>query len=71
MAWKNFKLSSTTGAQLNVHADFPRKPHAVVQINHGLAEYGARYEEFAEFLRSRNYAAVVHDHRGHGQTTGP
>jgi alpha-beta hydrolase superfamily lysophospholipase len=71
MSWKNFTLSSPTGAQLNVHANFPREARAVVQINHGVAEHGARYRTFAEFLRNRDYAAVVHDHRGHGHTTAP
>lgn len=43
----------------------------VVQINHGLAEHGGRYEPFARYLASRGYHSFVHDTRGHGQTTAP
>jgi alpha-beta hydrolase superfamily lysophospholipase len=65
-------LASPTGATLRVYTLAPRaKPRAVVHINHGLAEHAARYERFAEVLAQRGYAAVAHDHRGHGATTAP
>lgn len=38
----------------------------VVQIAHGVAEYGKRYEKFAEFLCDNGYAVVANDHLGHG-----
>ncbi|URM52982.1 alpha/beta fold hydrolase [Mycoplasma sp. SG1] len=41
---------------------------AVVQIVHGCAEYALRYDDFAKFLVSKNYAVVAEDHRGHGKT---
>jgi alpha-beta hydrolase superfamily lysophospholipase len=41
----------------------------IVHINHGLAEHAARYAPFANFLSSRGYHVVAHDHRGHGATT--
>jgi alpha-beta hydrolase superfamily lysophospholipase len=65
-------LASPTGAKLNLyvrHADTPAR--AVVQINHGLAEHGARYARFADFLAARCCHVYAHDHRGHGATTAP
>lgn len=65
-------VASPTGAALNVYmreADSPA--HAIVQINHGLAEHAARYARFADFLAARGYITYAHDHRGHGYTKAP
>ncbi len=40
----------------------------VVQIAHGVAEYGARYEPFARFLCANSFVVVANDHLGHGQS---
>lgn len=65
-------LISKTGSSLCVRLMAPSgAPRAVVQINHGMAEHCARYERFARFLASRGYAAIAHDHRGHGHTSAP
>ena len=40
----------------------------VVQIAHGVAEYGARYEPFAKFLCANGFVVVANDHLGHGQS---
>lgn len=65
-------IDSPTGARLATHEAVPEgEIHGVVQINHGLAEHGARYAPFLEFLAANGWAAIVHDHRGHGQTTAP
>jgi len=40
----------------------------VVQIAHGMAEHGARYERFAKFLNGAGYAVYANDHRGHGKS---
>lgn len=62
-------IASPTGASLNAYLKSPAgTPKAVLQINHGLAEHAARYERFADFLSGRGYAAIAHDHRGHGFT---
>lgn len=41
----------------------------VVQMAHGMAEHSARYERFAQALTDAGYAAWMHDHRGHGETS--
>lgn len=41
---------------------------AVVQGCHGMAEYGERYEEFAESLCGAGYAFAMNDHIGHGRS---
>jgi len=38
----------------------------VIQVLHGLGEYGDRYARFAAAATDRGYAVCVHDHRGHG-----
>ncbi|MCM2580406.1 alpha/beta fold hydrolase [Streptomyces meridianus] len=43
-------------------------PRAVVQIAHGAAEHGLRYDRFAQYLAGHGYAVVASDHRGHGAT---
>ena len=42
------------------------EPRAVVQIVHGMIEHIRRYDEFAEFLVSKGFLVVGHDHLGHG-----
>ncbi|TDT72266.1 alpha-beta hydrolase superfamily lysophospholipase [Hypnocyclicus thermotrophus] len=45
-----------------------RKPKAIVQIIHGMAEHAKRYDEFAKFLNENGYSVYATDHRGHGET---
>jgi alpha-beta hydrolase superfamily lysophospholipase len=42
------------------------KARAVVQVIHGMAEHGARYERFGRALADRGIAVYVHDLPGHG-----
>ena len=44
------------------------QPVAVLQIVHGMVEYIERYEEFAEYLNSKGFVVVGHDHLGHGDS---
>ena len=43
-------------------------PKAVVQILHGIADFAARYDEFAEYLTKQGYLVVAEDHMGHGES---
>lgn len=45
-----------------------REIAGVVQIAHGVAEYGARYAPFARFLCAHGFAVVANDHLGHGKS---
>ena len=48
-----------------------RRILGVVQIAHGVAEYGARYAPFARFLCGHGFVVVANDHLGHGQSLIP
>lgn len=41
---------------------------AIIQIAHGMAEHGERYEDFAAYLCSKGFAVLVNDHVGHGKS---
>lgn len=41
---------------------------AVVQLVHGMAEHGERYEEMAGYLCEQGYAFIINDHAGHGRS---
>lgn len=45
-----------------------KKPKAILQIAHGMIEHAIRYDEFAEFLSSKDVFVYANDHRGHGYT---
>ena len=64
------KLTSPSGAELAVYECAAQGvARGIVHINHGLAEHAARYAPFANYLSSRGYHVVAHDHRGHSATT--
>lgn len=66
---KTLQLHSNTGANLHIRRSKPKgKVKAVVQVNHGLTEHSGRYEHFMQHLSANGYAAIAHDHRGHGLT---
>ncbi len=48
------------------------KPKGIVQIIHGMSEYGSRYAPFAEVLAEAGFLVGADDHLGHGESvTGP
>ncbi|WP_432140652.1 alpha/beta fold hydrolase [Streptomyces sp. bgisy084] len=58
------------GARIATYTWLPESghPRALVQIAHGAAEHGRRYDRFARFLAGHGYAVIASDHRGHGAT---
>ncbi len=46
------------------------RPVCILQIIHGMAEYIARYEEFACFMAKKGILVVGEDHLGHGKSVG-
>jgi alpha-beta hydrolase superfamily lysophospholipase len=65
-------LASPTGAEINFYTKSAVAPaRGVIQINHGLAEHGARYGRFADAMAAHGFHVYAHDHRGHGSTRAP
>lgn len=46
------------------------QPKAVLQIVHGVAEYAARYDDFADEMTKNGFLVVAEDHMGHGESIG-
>lgn len=68
-----FTVAASDQLKLHVYEWLPDKQadiKAMVLIAHGMAEHGARYAPFAEFLTQKGYAVFANDHRGHGKTAG-
>ncbi|MBR2895189.1 MAG: lysophospholipase [Oscillospiraceae bacterium] len=63
-----FFTSSDGSTLIHVNQWTPlnRRILGVVQIAHGVAEYGARYAPFAEYLCKHGFVVVANDHLGHG-----
>lgn len=71
MESSTFTYKDQDGVEIFVYKWSPGSPpRGAVQIAHGLAEHGARYAEFAEFLTGAGYVCYADDHRGHGKTAG-
>ncbi|RHH68166.1 MULTISPECIES: alpha/beta fold hydrolase [Vagococcus] len=68
---KTFVIESLDGnTDLNGIVWHPstKKPKAILQIVHGMAEYIERYAPLAEYLASHNILVIGHDHLGHGES---
>jgi alpha-beta hydrolase superfamily lysophospholipase len=64
-----FKVAGSDGLPVHVYGWIPDgEVKAVLQIAHGMAEHGYRYERLAEFLNKTGYAVYANDHRGHGKS---
>jgi len=62
------KFKCEDGKVLFIRRWIAEEERAVVLLAHGMAEHGARYNEFAEFLNSQGLTVYAPDHRGHGKT---
>ncbi len=45
--------------------DKVENPKGLIQVIHGMAEYGERYEELAKHLNEKGYIVIASDHFGH------
>ena len=64
---QEFHYTGKTGGQIHGCRWITEgQPRAVVQIIHGIAEYGARYDHFARYLNDLGILVTVQDHMGHG-----
>lgn len=71
MNYENFHFTDPAGLDIQCYRwTCKNKPHAILQIVHGMAEHAARYDDFASFLSNNNIAVYAHDQRGHGLTAG-
>lgn len=43
-------------------------PKGILQVVHGMVEHKNRYYPFMEWMASKGYVCVAHDHRGHGSS---
>jgi alpha-beta hydrolase superfamily lysophospholipase len=64
----DFTFQTVDRANLHVSGWVVENPKAIVQILHGMAEYGSRYARLAQALTGAGYGVYAHDHRGHGQS---
>jgi alpha-beta hydrolase superfamily lysophospholipase len=73
MKTSEYKIKMADGIDIQVYEWLPDNTEtikAVIHIAHGMAEHAARYNDFASFLVSHQYAVFANDHRGHGKTAG-
>ncbi|MDG4861413.1 alpha/beta hydrolase [Streptomyces sp. T-3] len=70
MTYTTGTTQARDGAQIVTYTWLPEtgRPRAQVQIAHGAAEHGLRYDRFAHHLTAHGYAVIASDHRGHGAT---
>ncbi|MDO5018581.1 MAG: alpha/beta fold hydrolase [Lagierella massiliensis] len=66
--YKNYKVESSCGIDLDVNYYEERGDKGLIQILHGMQEHKERYDEFAKYLVERGYRVVIHDHLGHGKS---
>lgn len=71
MSKHEFTIATPDGVSLVCYKHKPEtEVKAVLVIVHGMAEHAQRYDSFAEYLVSENYAVYAYDQRGHGKTAG-
>ena len=63
-------LTSFDGTILNYYFAVPQTPKAAVVIVHGMAEFFAKYHEYAWYLYQAGYSVFFMEQRGHGYSEG-
>ncbi len=64
----NYYFESFDGKKIYIHEWVVDNPIGVVQIVHGMAEHGGRYDLLAKHLNQQGYLVFANDHRAHGKT---
>ncbi|HIP32614.1 MAG TPA: alpha/beta fold hydrolase [Crocinitomicaceae bacterium] len=70
MSFELTTISAQDGTNLAIYHWSCNQPKAIVQIIHGMSEYGQRYDHFATELANHNFLVYASDLRGHGKTAG-
>lgn len=70
IAMKEFTLKASAD-DLLLHVALAECPEGVeakgiLQVVHGMCEHKERYYDFMEWVASKGYVCIIHDHRGHG-----
>ena len=69
---KNDITFLSSNKKTNIHAIICQPKNGqftrIIQIIHGLCEYIERYLPFIEYLATKGFIVVGHDHLGHGQS---
>ena len=70
MNYREFDFKSyTDGLKIAAYKFMPdRRPVAIIQISHDMAEKALRYSSVAESFVSRGFGVYINDHRGHGKS---
>ncbi|MGB5824520.1 MAG: alpha/beta hydrolase [Proteocatella sp.] len=64
----NFK-SSTDDIYITCYKFMPdKRPKAIIQMAHGMAEKALRYTSTIDKLRDEDFGVYINDHRGHGKS---
>lgn len=67
----DISFESCGAGRIYVNRWLPKSyPSMIVQIIHGIADYGQRYDDFAKYLTDMGCLVVADDHMGHGKSTG-
>lgn len=67
--YSHFWFEASDNEKIFIHVwDSVNNPKGIVQLIHGMAEHGKRYEDFAMYLNEQGYIVYADDHRAHGNT---
>lgn len=69
--YKGFYIEGAGEEKIYLHSwEGVKEPKGIIQIFHGMAEHGRRYERLALYLNEHGFVVFADDHRGHGRTAG-
>lgn len=69
MLYQQAQLLAEDACRLQLHCWLPEEePIGVLQVSHGMAEHGGRYQHLAQAMTAAGMAVYVLDQRGHGHS---